>query len=145
MRKVDERTLVPRLFPSPTHVVAIASLQSAFQRKVQEPQLSEKQLSGNWQVLWLFRSVPKRGSSCCFITFFKKQKGKKGVKGGGGGVQTLRESSTLPRTPTHVSVYKRNLYLIDLIFLFFFFLRRNALLLIVPSSRLKHTSGRLIT
>lgn len=98
MRKVDERTLVPRLFPSPTHVVAIASLQSAFQRKVQEPQLSEKQLSGNWQVLWLFRSVPKRGSSCCFITFFKKQKGKKGVKGGGG---ACKHSESLPLYPEH--------------------------------------------
>lgn len=28
--------------PSPTHVVATSSLQSAFQEKVQKPQLSEK-------------------------------------------------------------------------------------------------------
>lgn len=42
MSKNYERTLLPRLFPSPTHVVAVSSLWSAFQGKVREPQLSEK-------------------------------------------------------------------------------------------------------
>lgn len=41
-QKPDERTLLPRIFPSPTHVVAVSSLRSAFQGKVQEPQPSEK-------------------------------------------------------------------------------------------------------